>query len=224
MESQQAILEVEALIAVHPEHPIVPEAECWLGSQYRFLRQADLSRLHFKRALELSPDAPCALRALDTMTNDAIRQRRLGDARESIDALGSYGAVGQEAAAVRTAELRWADRLRWVWYALLAGAVAAATLLLLGICWRELRWLDLSRALVPALAALALLFLIGAFGDVALRALLLWVSPGAVLTVWLLGLGYRCPAIRLPRWWAPPASLWLLSTLVYGALYYLGRL
>ncbi len=224
MEAEQAILEVEALIAVHPEHAIVPEAECWLGSQYRFMRRPQESRRHYLRALEFSPDAPCALRALDSMASDAIRQRRLGDAREAIGALEGYGAVGQEAAAVRTAELSRAFRLRRVGYALAVVALLGAGLLAAGIRWRELGGRDLGRAMIPAALALALLFLIGAFGAPPFRALLLWICPGALATVWALNLGYLRPAPRLPRWIAPPAALGLVTALVYGALYFLGRL
>ncbi len=220
--ADETIVDVEALVAAHPNHHIVPRAECWLGNQYRQKARFDLSVEHYRLSLEANPDSECARRALDHMGNIALNRGDLGDARAAFESLPDHGETGAASAAYNMDKFRhvwWTTRVwQLFWIVGLAGLIALGV----GFPWRQLRPKHALAVLAPAAAMGAALFLVGAFGGSSLRTLLLPVSLGMVPLAGLAGVLRMVPSDRPwhRRIW-PVVILWLCLTTIYGSLFLL---
>lgn len=218
----ETLAEVEALVAAHPNHHIVPRAECWLGNQYRQKAKFDLSVEHYRRSIEANPDSECARRALDHMGNIALNRGDLGDARAAFEGLPDHGETGAASAAYNMDKFRhvwWTTRVwQLFWIVGLAGLIAVGV----GFPWRRLRPRHALAVLAPAAAMAAALFLVGAFGGSSLRTLLLPVTLGMTPLAGLAGLLRVVPSDRPwhRRAW-PAVILWLCLATLYGSLFLL---
>jgi TolA-binding protein len=220
--ADETIVDVEALVEAHPNHHIVPRAECWLGNQYRQKAKFDLSVEHYSLSLEANPDSECARRALDHMGNIALNRGDLGDARAAFESLPDHGETGAASAAYNMDKFRhvwWTTRVwQLFWVVGLAGLIAVGV----GFPWRQLRPKHALAVLAPAAAMGAALFLVGAFGGSSLRTLLLPVSLGMAPLAGLAGLLRVVPSDRpwhRKAW--PIVILWLCLATIYGSLFLL---
>lgn len=220
--ADETIADVEALVAAHPNHHVVPRAECWLGNQYRQKAKFDLAVEHYRLSLEANPESECARRALDHMGNIALNQGDLSDARAAFESLPDHGETGAASAAYNMDKFQhvwWTTRVwQLFWVVGLAGLIAVGV----GLPWRKLRPRHALAVLAPAAAMGAALFLVGAFGGSSLRTLLLPVSLGMVPLAGLAGLLRVVPSDRTwhRRAW-PITIVWLCLATIYGSLFLL---
>ncbi len=127
--ASDAVAEVEELVAAHPTHAVVPEAECWLASQERQVGRWDEARLHVDRAMAADPEHDCIPRSLHDMGIDALNHGHLDLAERSFAAMGAHGTFGRQGAERGLAlvdEARRARRIRRAAGAGLLLATAAA--------------------------------------------------------------------------------------------------
>jgi len=215
---------VQALIDNHPDHEVVPDAECWLGNQARQAARFDQSIDHYRRSLAADPRSDCARRALDHIGNVALDQGDLGTARLAFEALAEHGPAGEAAASHHLANLRRAELVRAVWCVLWVGSVTAALLLLIGLPWSALRWKHAGAAVAVAAVVAGAMVAVGALGGSTTRTLLLPLAATIVPITALAGALLRLPTQRWYRVAWPIAVTWLLVAAVYGSLYTLDRL
>jgi TolA-binding protein len=212
-----AVEQMEQLLAAHPDHPIVVEVACWLGSQYRQRGEYEAAVEAYEAALSLSSDAPCNLRALEYIAVSAMDRGQLPRARNALDRMKELGDAGLAAHDHHRVGFRREARLEWIGRVLAIGALLALAAVFGSLRLGAPRLADIR----VAAAWGGTVAFVGIGGAIltsgSLRPFLLTLGLGLGALVVLHGLRKR-PLARWSRWAYPPAVAWLVIFLVFGCL------
>lgn len=224
LEFPEAAGKVEALIEAHPDHPIVPEAECWLGRMYHVAQEPEAARAHYAAAFEATEAPPCATRAHQDLARIALAEKEFATADEHYQALAALGEGEAAASVTLRGELRAARIKDRIWQGLQFGAALALLGMFWGFPWRHVRMRNVGAGLAAGATIVVVCAAIGLFVGHELRATLVPLAAGFGSLAMIHGIRRGLPAGPRQRRIYPIALVWLLVTLAYGTLYMFNRI
>lgn len=215
---------IQALIATNPDHPVVAEAECWLGRMYHVASDPASSRTHYEAAFAASASPPCAVRAHQDLARMALDEKDFADASAHYQALAALGDEEAAAAEDLRRELRSARSLDRVWQAVQFLGALALLGLFWGYPWRRVQMRNVGAGLAGGGTILAATFVIGIFCSPETRAMLIPLAAGLSSLALIHGIRRGLPASARHQRIYPIALVWLVLTVAFATLYSFNRL